>query len=303
MTWLEMNRIGSPLGAWTVLVLEFLWHFEEELRHIWAAPYNAVKVFYLVCRYLPLVSQLANILLVPVVLGSPPATSKVCRAWLIFQYGTTLIMGALLQGVLLLRLCALYLHTPSIRVISLLMFFAQRTISITVFLNFALNQATFDSKCSCQVSITNILDSTSFLLVQTIIWFLTWRGTRSLAQQSTNTVRYIPLLHILLRDGSIAWAAILLAFAIIIPYITILRVDIHIVFAWPITIMSVTSCRLILNTLRVKPRPNYGSFEIDTQILEDRDSTWDVTTTIHTSSNTPQSRRSVNPNEGINTIT
>lgn len=43
--------------------------------------------------------------------------------------------------------------------ISLLMFFAQRTISITVFLNFALNQATFDSKCSCQVSITNILDS------------------------------------------------------------------------------------------------------------------------------------------------
>lgn len=73
-----------------------------------------------------------------------------------------------------------------------------------------------------------------------------------MAQQSTNTVRYIPLLHILLRDGSIAWAAILrklsielflskelnmciflvVAFAIIIPYITILRVDIHIVFAW-----------------------------------------------------------------------
>jgi hypothetical protein len=193
------------------LVMELLWHFKDERRFIWKwvghflsskhyltyrirTPYSAVKLVYLVSRYLALVSQLyvplsnksplpftrnwrVNILLVSLALRSPPAPSRVCRAWLIFQYGITLSMGTLLQEVLLLRrkdrfsgsrivtwatgfaVCALYLHTLNIRAASLLMFFAQRITSIAVLLHFTLFQATFDSKCSCQVSTANILNS------------------------------------------------------------------------------------------------------------------------------------------------
>ncbi|KAF8167112.1 hypothetical protein B0H34DRAFT_680297 [Crassisporium funariophilum] len=247
-------RNYSSLGALVFLFLDHLSSCKSEYSHIWKAPSSSGKHMYLFARYFALATQIVNYTLIQTVLVHAPVKIGQCQAWYIFLFVSSLVLMAVFDGILLLRVYALY--SKSIKV-SLL--------ALPVALPFAI--------CFCYIGRNIYLEDTPFtptcdlpktpleaaILVPTVViaHMMLWVATfakRNVAQGHATVVSLV------VHEGG--WTLVILCAMVagITPYPYVVQsTNPFVMYVWPTTIFSITSCRLIMNMRQLKTEPRTRS--------------------------------------------
>ncbi|KAF8998835.1 hypothetical protein BDQ17DRAFT_1361650 [Cyathus striatus] len=101
-------RNCSCLTSLVVLIYDHATTFRFEYQHIWKRPVTPVKCLYLFCRYLGLICQIVNIILLFTKLYQPPIDPLICGYWYAFLITSLTVLGSALHAIMMLRVYALY---------------------------------------------------------------------------------------------------------------------------------------------------------------------------------------------------
>ncbi|TFK67622.1 hypothetical protein BDN72DRAFT_898799 [Pluteus cervinus] len=268
---------GTALAC---LIYESVLTFEDEHRR----PITFMKCLFCFTRYFALVFQVCN----QYVMAGPLARSSVgdhmCTRWFAFQTAGTQIQLWMVEVILLLRVYALYNRTYAIGVGLSFAFLAQLAVIVySSILTF--KQLVFDELCIPIYTPRPVLYwLASTFLLQVVVAVLTLAKQKIAVRDGWSTA---PILVRVTRDGSRVFIAICgwylnthrdlpllkeffsgLLFAMI-TYSFMARVAVYIIFSWPVTILTVLGCRLILNmqslqTDQVRPSMPVLTTDFDT---------------------------------------
>ncbi|KAF9477699.1 hypothetical protein BDN70DRAFT_994780 [Pholiota conissans] len=233
-------RKWSAVATQVLLVYEYTITFRSEIRYIWGSPVSFVKAIYLFSRYYGLVVQAVNLYLVSGPLAKLDIPEHVCRRWFYFLISSGCTLAAALDAILMLRVYALYLQDDRVGLFLAALFSAQRVVEgilAPIVLDVPL-----DSICDLRKTHkASIYFGISIMIKHTILLVMTL-AKRKLAALGAPVVRLVR------RDG--IWVVVLLfaIFATIIPYSFVKQVaKAHVVFGWPMSLISILCCRMIMN--------------------------------------------------------
>ncbi|TFK37175.1 hypothetical protein BDQ12DRAFT_667128 [Crucibulum laeve] len=215
LLWSIHTRQCSSLAALTVLIWEYLITCQHEYHFMW--------------RW---------VLLKPV---------STCRGWFTFLLGCSCLILGIVDIVLMLRVYALYKRSRKVAAILLTLFISEVIVEfVTGYLS--ISRAHFNAACDLlKVPIEVMYFLAMTFLTQTVIW------TMTLAKRKRKPhLRNIPLLSRVIRDGAWVWFLICGMCSSAVPYSMIKITTGDIIFVWPITLVSIATCRLIINIQRLK---------------------------------------------------
>ncbi|KAF8954657.1 hypothetical protein BDZ97DRAFT_438528 [Flammula alnicola] len=240
-------RKWSTLASLAVLSWEYILTSRDEFRHIWRRPTTGVKITYIFSRYFAIIVQSINFYLVSGPLWSVDIPDTVCKQWFMFLIIAACCLMAALDVILMLRIYALYLKDIRIAVLLVLLFCAQIAAEAVLSPRTILD-VPFDCICDTTETHPNIIYFCIFVWVTHLPLGILTVAKRNLAQLG------VPVARVVTRDG--IWIVILVCslFSAIIPYSFISQVSkAHVVFGWPISLLSITCCRMIMNMLKLRP--------------------------------------------------
>ncbi|KAF9002753.1 hypothetical protein BDQ17DRAFT_1542189 [Cyathus striatus] len=241
-SWLISARV---VGSLIILVLEVLASFQDEYRLIWRQPRTLVTSLYLFSRYFALLSQSVNCCLVFSLLSNPPISQTICSAWLHFLMITSQAMLTTLESVLMLRVYALYLQNSKIGAWLLFVFVVDLVMALLFGVR-TLPALHYDEVCAGHGTPPEVLYFGGCVIAtQLMLWAMT-------IFKCNIAIGGVPVVRLVLRDGAFAFALVCIIFGICIPYSFVQDLTAHVVFLWPISLMSMTTCRIILNMHRLK---------------------------------------------------
>ncbi|GLB40024.1 hypothetical protein LshimejAT787_0705340 [Lyophyllum shimeji] len=244
-------RNCSAFAALSVLIWDGLITYPHEYQHIWKTPTGAVKRMYLLTRYFGGISQITNVALMLGPLAPVSIPMRTCAIWFGFQLISFLSLMFTLEMVLSLRLYALYQQN---RNIGMLLLFS---ISTAIILSFVCGVRTvsrigFDEACVVRKSPREFAYfSVISFLRHVFLWIMTIRK-RNVGRLGGS--ERAPVVQLMLRDGAWIFAVVSALLATVTPYTYLIPVVAQAMFPWPITLLSVLTCRLILNMQRLKMR-------------------------------------------------
>ncbi|TFK31169.1 hypothetical protein BDQ12DRAFT_717135 [Crucibulum laeve] len=241
-------REWSSLGTVVIIIWDILLLFNDEYTHIWSTPSFALKWIYLFARYFPLLFQSTSYYLLTHILSRPPISWSICFAWTLAHIAAIRIMTAVIEGVLMLRVYALYGKNTAVGWFLVALFLTQRVIAIGVAVRVR-KTVQFDEICRANAGITDaIVLGAGILVTQVVIWTMTV-AKRKARMESRSNSRFMSLL---LRDGAWAFVGIIALYSVIVPYSFIVEISSHIAFSWPISLLSIATCRIIINMQGLK---------------------------------------------------
>ncbi|KAF8166696.1 hypothetical protein BJ912DRAFT_1149848, partial [Pholiota molesta] len=242
-------RKWSAVAALAVLVWEYALTARSEFRYIWRRPVSVVKVIYLFARYYGLVVQAVNLHLVSGPLWNLAIPEQVCHKWFLFLIGSSCLLLAAVDAILMLRVYALYLQDVKAGIFLATLFIAQQGFEsyiapATVF------GVPYDSICDSRGTHHGAVYFGVSLWVVHLTLVAMTLAKRNLA------VLGAPVVRLVRRDGIWIVAVICGLFTAIIPYAVAKQVSkAHIAFGWPISIFSLSCCRMIMNMLQLGVNP------------------------------------------------
>ncbi|KAF8056963.1 hypothetical protein FPV67DRAFT_1677714 [Lyophyllum atratum] len=128
-----------------------------------------------------------------------------------------------------------------------------------------LTRVKFDAACVIRKAPHEFAYFSVFALMRhTFLWILT--------VQKRNVGRLggserAPIVQLMLRDGAWIFAVVSVLLATVTPYTFLIPVVAQVMFPWPISLLSIFTCRLILNMQRLKMRtPPASGLELTTNI-------------------------------------
>ncbi|KAF9447270.1 hypothetical protein P691DRAFT_129410 [Macrolepiota fuliginosa MF-IS2] len=242
---------ASPLAAWLLLVVEYVWCFGDEYALVWRTPLSFSKVSYVFSRYFPLLSQLANLGVMSHL--TLPISQEICHRWLAFQQVSAVLMQLGLEATLFLRLYALYQRDLKIGALVVSMFIIEIGFCLLGLLTLPTLAKSDGATCAANSTKISLTLAILFQFFQSVVWSLTWLQQRWLSHQLHPSIvqSQLPVLRVVFRDSTMLLAMMTLGFAFTFSYTAALRLDVHVVFPWSITMLSVPCCRITLSVLRV----------------------------------------------------
>ncbi|KAF9463218.1 hypothetical protein BDZ94DRAFT_1259404 [Collybia nuda] len=253
--------------ATTCLIWDGLLSFSDEYKYIWRGPWTAVKVIYIFSRWFGITIQIINCALV-----SSPTFSlsqlppEICRQWFGFQtFAGSCLLGTLV-AVLALRVYALYNKDRRIGI--LLIVILSTTFIISVVLGILTVRALqFDGNCGAptppkeaayfrhhlflqhSIHSTDIHTYSVLLIsVHSLMLILTIHKRNIGSHDGTR----VPVIRVVIRDGAWVFIAVCAMLSVMVLYSFAIIVAAHVLFPWPITMVSIFTCRLVLNMQRLK---------------------------------------------------
>ncbi|KAH7909935.1 hypothetical protein BJ138DRAFT_164644 [Hygrophoropsis aurantiaca] len=234
---------ASSASALAFLVWECCTTLADEVEYIWSKPnVLLIKWLYLLTRYVGLLS----LLLTPF-FGYGSSLS--CLAWIAIQMGEVQAMITLVEIVLMMRVHALYNRDP--RMLAFLIFLILvATVGPMTGMALIAPKMQFSPTCavlSIETSLTFI--SYIFSVTESILLLLT---IAKCIHTFRKTTREIPVITLMLRDGTLAFFALV---AMVLPMSIVLTVVdgafISVLHPWFIAVYSCAGCRVVLNMQRL----------------------------------------------------
>ncbi|TFK36455.1 hypothetical protein BDQ12DRAFT_725201 [Crucibulum laeve] len=238
----------STLGAVVIIIWDMLLLFNDEYIHIWRAPSFTLKWIYIFARYFALLFQLTSYYIITHILSQPPISESVCFVWIFMQTAGTLIMLAVIEGVLMLRVYALHSQDAAAGWLLVAVFLVQRAIAVVLPVRIP-EYVRFDEICRAKYETGDVvIFGVALLVTQVVIWTMTFKK-RNVRKESRSNSRFVRLL---LRDGAWAFGGIIALYSVTVPYSLLVGISSHVAFSWPISLLSIVTCRIIINMQGLK---------------------------------------------------
>ncbi|TFK31516.1 hypothetical protein BDQ12DRAFT_694010 [Crucibulum laeve] len=253
-------RNSSSLGALLLLLLEVVATSGDEYQYIWRRPRTAVNYLYLFSRYFGIISQTINCSMIFGPLSRRPVRPDLCNAWMHFEMISAQLLLTTLEGILMWRVYALYQQSWRVGTF-LTSVFILDIILAAILGRRTLPMLQFDELCTGYGAPRDVLYfGASVLATQSMIWVMTFLK-RNIACGGA------PVVHLMIRDGVCVFVLLCAIFSVSIPYSFLESLAAHIVFFWPISLMSIATCRVILNMQRLKvPSASLSDIEFTSHI-------------------------------------
>ncbi|PCH35550.1 hypothetical protein WOLCODRAFT_80437 [Wolfiporia cocos MD-104 SS10] len=195
----------SLCPAFTFILYDTLLNIADEVEYIWKGQRSWIKWAYVFIRYMPLFLQGGMIVLFAHMYSPHLWSHEVCLAWWLYQ--AIMFEGLLIavEGVFIVRICAMYGHHRVLMVMILVLYFGEIAAMITL-LTVSTMGVQFDQEClivevppifSAYWAVPLVFETFLFGLI--LIKFFTSVG-RQLDKR--------PILFVLVRDGMWAYAII-----------------------------------------------------------------------------------------------
>ncbi|KAF9476124.1 hypothetical protein BDN70DRAFT_190965 [Pholiota conissans] len=242
-------RRWSAVATLALLVWEHAITLQTELRYIWRRPISIVKGIYVFSRYYALAIQIFNLYLVSGPLSSLEIPEHVCRRWFLFLTASSCALLATVDAILMLRVYALYLQDVKAGMFLAALFFGQLMVEF-IYVPIVV-KVPFDPICDAQETHKGVVYFGISLWVKHLAVVAMTLAKRDLA------VLGAPVVRLVRRDGM--WVVVLICgfFTAIIPYSFVNQVSkAHVAFGWPMTILSISCCRMITNMLQLRINPD-----------------------------------------------
>jgi len=245
-TELEIDLHRTAIAALAFLVWEILITFDDEVQYIWPKPNTAwIKAIFLFLRYFPLCIQLCNRVLDEMVIQEQHLNASALRTWYISQVVVAHLTMTGVEFVMMARVYALYHNRRWVGWGFVCLLLAE-TIIMIIGLLVTLPGVHFKA----QTFVTAVPHSFAYigisaLFSQAIILILTL--TRYIRGQWSGT----SLGTLLIREGS---------FVYLIFFVTTLAAVVYSIrgmslgmteYAWYMSIIPTSGCRLIINMQRL----------------------------------------------------
>jgi len=258
-------RQCSAFAALTCVVCDGVTVFGQEYKYIWRSPLTSAKWLYLFSRYFGLIAQMwiawlscailfnnararISCIFVAGPLARPPVKSDVCKLWFIFQIISGRPLFSALEIFLSLRIYALYNRSYSIALLLGFCISIGPIVTIIYGIN-SIPTLLTDSICNPLQPPHGILYvSTAIIVTHSVLWVLTIKQKSF----SDNIWGSNPIVRLVTRDGAWVFIIIILIFIITIPHSFVKHMATHVVFSWPMALVSILTCRLILNMQSLK---------------------------------------------------
>ncbi|PCH35552.1 hypothetical protein WOLCODRAFT_80682, partial [Wolfiporia cocos MD-104 SS10] len=239
-------------AAFTFILYDTLLNITDEVEYIWKGQRSWTKWAYVFIRYMPHFLQGGMIVLFAHMYSPHLWSQEVCLAWWLYQ--AIMFEGLLIavEGVFIVRICAMYGHHRVLMVVILVLYFCEIAAMITL-LTVLTMEMQFDTECLI-VEVPPIFAAywtvplvfETFLFGLIIIKFFTSVG-RQLDKR--------PVLFVLVRDGMWAYAII---FAVMLLN-TLMYNLLHNAYAdttlpWEASIISFAGSRVLLNIRRASAK-------------------------------------------------
>ncbi|PPQ94853.1 hypothetical protein CVT25_007225 [Psilocybe cyanescens] len=259
-------RKWSTLASWAVLLYEYIITFNEEIRYIWSFPVTAVHLIYVLSRYFAIIVQSINVFLILRPFSALDIPEQSCRRWFLFELIAVCVLMAALDSILMLRVYALHRKDRRIGVLLVTLFLGQIVVEVVCGQR-ALN-VPFNRICDANRTHGSVVYYCISVWVMHISLVVLTACKYDLMKMK------IPIVRVVTRDG--AWITVIVCslFTTIAPWTLIHQAPkAHIVFGcvlviaadvgplgrsrsppfalharrWPISIISVSCCRMIMN--------------------------------------------------------
>ncbi|TFK31514.1 hypothetical protein BDQ12DRAFT_729489 [Crucibulum laeve] len=269
-------RQWSSLGALALLLWDLIVSWSSEYNHIWSAPAFKLKYIYVFFRYSPIVTQSANYYILLTTLAHPPIPTHICVKLFYAQLTCAQSCLTAMEGVLMLRVYALYNQSPAIGWSLVILFILQTTLASIIGYR-TRRTITFDDICTARGEGADVfIFGGGVIIIQIVIWVLTL-NKRALGSTSERNKHVI---NLLIRDGAWAFAVVVLVFAFIMPYTFLVDVPTHLIFSWPNSLFSIAGCRVIINIQHLKSErlgrhSQRGSSDIELSTVLDIDDSFE----------------------------
>ncbi|TFK35337.1 hypothetical protein BDQ12DRAFT_688330 [Crucibulum laeve] len=236
------------LGAVVIIIWDMLLLFNDEYIHIWRTPSFALKWIYIFTRYSALLFQCTSYYFLKHTLSRPPIPEPICFIWTFVQSIGTQIMILVIEGVLMLRVYALYGKNSAAGWFLVVTFLIQRVMAVVILFRVR-GHLQFDEICRAKNDTADaFVFGAGVLVTQVVIWTMTY-NKRVVRKESGSNSRFVSLL---LRDGAWAFGGIIMLFSVIVPYSFLVEISSHVAYSWPISLLSIATCRIIINMQGLK---------------------------------------------------
>jgi len=246
-------REWSTVASLVVLLWEYVIAFADEARHIWCQPVNGVKAAYIFARYFAIVVQISNVYLVFGPLRRLYIPEHVCKQWFLFLAICVCFLVTTLDAVLMLRVYALYRKDWRAAAFLVVLFFTKIALLCLVAPRSVLH-VPYDPICDttkthpdaiyCLISMS--VTHVPICILTAAKWKLVKIG--------------VPVVRLITRDGALTTVSLCSLYAFVIANSLSDQVSqAHVVFNWPMTLLSVACCRIIMNMQTLNVSGNHDS--------------------------------------------
>ncbi|KAF7760594.1 hypothetical protein Agabi119p4_11270 [Agaricus bisporus var. burnettii] len=272
-----MVRQYTNIASLVLLVYDQIITWDREVNHIWRSCFDtrsssgrALKIMFFLGRYWALAIQIINL-----VVTYPYVFEKQmmdCHKWFGFQTSAVGLLLLNLRLVFMLRVYALYERSAKIAAF-LLCGFVFFTAVMALIGSKLIPPLKLDSSCMVMESPdSKIVISFTVMCMfdQCILWGLTANKYRDAIHRGWSTN---PIIRLVMRDTSWSCLAICCLFIAIVPYSLLVDQVGHIVYCLFCSLISVLTCRTILNMRGLSGSDGPLSIDITTMELELTDPT------------------------------
>ncbi|KIJ65360.1 hypothetical protein HYDPIDRAFT_110403 [Hydnomerulius pinastri MD-312] len=238
----------STIASVAVIVWEVLITFGDEVKYIWSKPRGArVKWLYLFGKYFGIVSQIFNVALLLGLAEKIPVPIGWCRGYHSFQVAILELLLLAFDIVLLLRVYALYARNTlamGLGASAILIEFITTVVAAAL----AIPATPYDPACLVFDTPTGIfIFMIGTAVSQTILLALAYRKKRNVVRvdHQRTSVAWVTI-----RDGILAFAAIISLLLMLLIYLVADADMANLTVYWFPVVLSVSTCRLIMNMQR-----------------------------------------------------
>jgi len=235
---------SSSNAALFLLLWEILITLDQEVEYIWVKPCTAwIKWVFLFARYFPLAIQICNRGIELAIFKQYPLSVNAVRIWHSCQVLVALIVLMPGEVVLMARVYALYNQARWIFNFFSVILVAETVVVVLGFVltmpqNYELRAFITDMPHSfAYFGIAMLVTQVTILVLSAVKYF---RGRWGTAQAA-------PLVKLLVRDGTMAFVAVSSLSLMLMIYAFIGTHWAATEYAWFVTFLSVTECRIIIN--------------------------------------------------------
>lgn len=222
-----------------------------------------VKRIYLFSRYYGICWHIIDSAAMLGPLASICIQPLICAIWHGSKLLTCLCLLVALEVVLSLRLYALYCKNRNIGIFLLIMLSTGVAVMVTCYVR-TMRFVHFDDACLVRKTPYEYAYFSAFCLMRhSLLWMLTIHK-RNMGR--LGRLNRAPIVNLMLRDGAWIFAAISLLLAMVIPSSFLIPAIAQAMFPWFTSLVSIFTCRLILNMQRLQMESTTSGPELTTNI-------------------------------------
>jgi len=233
------------LAALVFLLLEYFSNFRSEYTCIWRARPTVANYIYISSRYLGLIGQIVHHVLIHVFPIEVPVKPELCRVWYLFLFGVCAIALANLDAILLLRVYALYRKNTKVYILSVPIIV--QFIVASVQMERVSRCHNFNPYCNKPTSLMDVGLAGGSVLLAHVAILLAIFAKRNVAEGRAAVVRLVVHEGAWIVSCLVGIVAAESAFAVVSDSSSPFDF-----FVWPSVLMSVTTCRIILNMNKLR---------------------------------------------------